>query len=412
MSFEEFLRVKRKVGDKYIPYYLKWADMFCRYAEKKNLPIDSSGLAGKFVEDISPDFEDWQIEQAKKAVSLYCYFIGTGGEKKKTPDNFDLVQNGEYEKLREALISSLRLKHRSYQTEKTYAGWFDRFSAFVNNKNADDLSGNDVKDFLSWMAVERNVSVSTQKQALNALVYFYRNVLRRKADDLYESVQAKRSKRLPAVLTKDKVMRVLSNLEYPYGLICKIIYGGGLRLAECLKLRIKDIDFDRNCVTVVSGKGDKDRITLLPSNVVQELKKHIGSVKKIHLRDRENNIPGVEMPAALYRKYPSASSEWAWFWLFPSGKLSVDPRSNTVRRHFLYPTSVQRAFKDALRKAKIVKPASIHTLRHSFATHLIEAGYDIRSVQELLGHSDISTTMIYTHVAQKNKLGIKSPLDT
>ena len=412
MGFEEFLKAKRKVGDKYIPYYVKWADLYCRYAEKKNVPVGSSGLIGKFIEDISPDFADWQVDQAKKAVSLYCYFIASDNLKNDSVKVPEAQINEEYLKLREAMISSLRLHHRSYQTEKTYLGWFDRFAVHLGYKNADDLNGADVKNFLSWLSVERKVSSSTQRQALNALVYFFKNVLRKEADDLYESVGAKRTRRLPVVLTKEELSVIFSYLEEPYKLACKIIYGSGLRLTELLKLRIKDIDFDRNCITVISGKGDKDRIALLPINVVKELRKHIESVRKIHLRDRENSIPGVEMPSALEREYPNASIEWAWFWLFPSGKLSIDPRSNTVRRHHLYPTSIQRTFKNALRKTDIQKNASIHTLRHSFATHLIEAGYDIRTVQELLGHSDVSTTMIYTHVAQKNKLIIKSPLDS
>ena len=255
------------------------------------------------------------------------------------------------------------------------------------------------------------MSASTQKQAFNALLFVFRNVFGKEIKGLDGTIRSGIKQRLPVVLSRKEISDIFQCLKDKYRLMAGIIYGGGLRLQECLMLRVKDIDYERNCITILSGKGDKDRQTIFPDNLKEIFKKHVEAIFKIFEEDRKNNIEGVWLPSALERKYPNVNKEWAWFWIFPSYKLSVDPLSNKVRRHHLYPSTLQKAFRKAVQDVPITKRATIHTLRHSFATHLIENGYDIRTVQELMGHSNVQTTMIYTHVARKNKLGVKSPMD-
>lgn len=264
---------------------------------------------------------------------------------------------------------------------------------------------------IQYLAVSRKVAQNTQKQAFNALLFFFRHILKKRIENLNGTVMSKQHSKLPLVLTQNEIKNVFNQLKDPYLLMAELIYGSGIRLNECLNLRIKDLDFERGSVLIRSGKGDKDRLTLLPDRIESRLNKHLANARLLYDKDRAENIAGVMLPSALSRKYPNAPIDWLWFWVFPSPKLSIDPYSNTVRRFHIYPSSLQKAFKTAVRNSLITKNASIHTLRHSFATSLIESGYDIRTIQELLGHSDVSTTMIYTHVAIKNKLGVKSPLD-
>jgi integron integrase len=305
----------------------------------------------------------------------------------------------------------MRLKHLSFRTEKSYLSWIARFESFVKGKDCSAITEKDLKAFLSHLAVERHVAPATQRLAFNALLFLFRNVLGVEINGLDTVVRSRVVKRLPVVLTRDEVRRVFARLGGTHLLMATIIYGAGLRLQECLSLRVKDIDFDRDCLTIRCGKGGKDRETVLPESVCQELKRHLMSVHALYDRDRDKSVAGVVLPDALARKYPGAGEEWGWQWVFPSASLSIDPLTQVVRRFHLYPTTLQKAFRQAVRDAGIVKHATIHTLRHSFATHLIEKGYDIRTIQELLGHCDVSTTMIYTHVATKNKLGVTSPAD-
>jgi integron integrase len=255
------------------------------------------------------------------------------------------------------------------------------------------------------------VAKATQNQAFNAILFFFRHVLEKEVGSIQSVVRAKRGQRLPTVLTQGEVKRLIGFIQGTSALMVKIIYGGGLRLNECTRLRIKDLDFERSTVTVRGGKGDKDRQTLLPYNVAKELKSHLEQVRLIYEADRMANVAGVHLPGALDKKYANASKQWIWFWVFPSDRLSVDPRTNLIRRHHVSPDLIQRSIKKAAEAARIPKRVSTHTLRHSFATHLLEDGYDIRTIQMLLGHSDLQTTMIYTHVAHKNALGVRSPLD-
>jgi integron integrase len=292
-----------------------------------------------------------------------------------------------------------------------HVNWTKRFSIYLNHKSVSGVTQSDLTDFLSYLAVEKKISASTQKQAFNALLFVFRNVFGKEISGLEGTIHSHIPRRLPVVLARSEITRIFSRLKDTNRLMAAIIYGGGLRLQECLMLRIKDVDFERTCVTVRSGKGGKDRQTILPGNLVSDLRKHVRIIRKIYEKDRKEQVGAVWLPPALERKYPDAGREWAWFWLFPSNKLSIDPVSKKIRRHHLYPSTLQKAFRKAVMEAEIAKRATVHSLRHSFATHLIENGYDIRTIQELLGHSNVQTTMIYTHVAKKNKLGVKSPMD-
>jgi len=274
------------------------------------------------------------------------------------------------------------------------------------------LSGRHIQDFLSMLAVEKRVSPSTQNQALNALIFLYRHALDHElGENELDAVRAVHKRRLPVVLTIKEVHTLFDQLSGIHRLMAQVIYGCGLRLSEGLSLRIKDVDLEQSIVVVRAGKGDKDRRTMLPVTLKDALIRHLTEVRAVYDHDRRDNLNGVFLPGALDRRYPNAGKEWGWFWLFPSKSLSVDPRSHTVRRHHMHPAALQKAVKTAVLKAGMTKPASVHTLRHSFATHLLEQGYDIRTIQELLGHQNLQTTMIYTHVATKNILGVRSPLD-
>ncbi|NBF40762.1 MAG: integron integrase [Spirochaetes bacterium] len=305
----------------------------------------------------------------------------------------------------------LRLQQKSLRTEKTYVHWARDFSRSLSAGAPGTVDQRDVRSYLTELALTRGVASSTQKQAFVALLFLFRHVLHRNIDDLSETVRVRKPRRLPVVLSRDEITRIFARLSDTSLLMCRLIYGGGLRLSECLGLRIHDLDVPGGAMTVRSGKWDKDRVTLLPARLQPELERHISRVRRLFEEDRALDRPGVPLPASLARKYPNADTRWEWYWLFPSARISVDPRTGRPGRFHLYPSTLQRSFHTALRRSGVAKAASVHTLRHSFATHLLEDGYDIRTVQELLGHADVSTTMIYTHVATRNKLGVISPAD-
>ncbi len=311
----------------------------------------------------------------------------------------------------EALMAGIRRRGYSIRTERAYESWVTRYLAFSGNADPCGLRHTEVMAFLQHLAVERQVTASTQNQALNALVFFYQHVLRQPLGDLDGLVRAKRPQRLPVVLTRTEVGKLLAHMHGTHGLMASLLYGTGMRLMDCIRLRVKDIDFAYNQIVVRDGKGQKDRVVPLPQRLVEPLQQHLGTVKRLHQADLAQGYGAVYMPHALARKYPQAPTEWGWQYVFPSARLSVDPRRGAIRRHHVHENGLQKAVKQAAQEAALTKLANCHSLRHSFATHLLENGYDIRTVQELLGHADVSTTMIYTHVLNRGGKGVCSPLD-
>ncbi|MDD5114699.1 MAG: integron integrase [Methylobacter sp.] len=314
-------------------------------------------------------------------------------------------------KLLDQVRDKLRVKHYAIRTEQSYVDWIKRYIYFHDKTHPKDLGAQDIEAFLTHLAVAGKVAASTQNQAKSALLFLYREVLEVQLPWLDNVTQAKAPKKLPVVLTVSEVQAVLSRLTGSHLLIASLLYGGGMRLMEAVRLRVKDVEFARHEIVVREGKGFKDRVTMLPEAIVVRLQAHLAKVKTLHEEDLAAGFGEVYLPFALDKKYPNAGREWGWQYIFPSKNLSVDPRSGKMRRHHLDEKGVQRAMKQAVRDAQLTKPATPHTLRHSFATHLLQAGYDIRTVQELLGHSDVSTTMIYTHVLNKGGKGVTSPLD-
>lgn len=314
-------------------------------------------------------------------------------------------------RLLERVRLAIRSRHYSPRTEKAYLGWIRRFILFHGRRHPDALGAPEVTAYLAHLAIAGSVSASTQSQAFSAIVFLYRDVLGRELVGLADTPRAKRPIRLPLVLARDEVQAVLRRLRGVPGLMCSLMYGAGLRLLECCRLRVKDVDFHRGEITVRDGKGRKDRLTVLPARLVPSLRQHLERVERQHQRDLEGAAGYVALPEALARKYPSAPREWAWQWVFPAARVHVDSATGERRRHHIHESLLQRLFAQAVRDARLSKPATCHTLRHSFATHLLETGYDIRTIQELLGHSDVSTTMIYTHVLNRGGRGVQSPLD-
>ena len=315
-------------------------------------------------------------------------------------------------RLLDRVRQAIRTRHYSHRTEKAYVHWTKRFIFFHNKRHPVEMGEAEIARFLSSLATESRVSASTQNQALNALLFLYQNVLAKKIGLIEGVVRAKRPRRLPVVLTKEEVRRLLSCLEGTCWTMAMLLYGAGLRLMECCRLRVKDVEFSRNQIVVRSGKGDKDRHTVLPAAVKEPLLRHLQAVRRQHEEDLRKGLGRVALPNALDRKYPNAGKEWGWQWVFPASSHYSDRMTGERRRHHLHESVLQRAVKEARLKAGIAKPAGPHTLRHSFATHLLEDGYDIRTVQELLGHRDVSTTMIYTHVLNRGGRGVLSPADS
>ena len=313
-------------------------------------------------------------------------------------------------KLLDQVRDTIRLKHYSIRTENSYVDWIRRYILFHNKRHPNEMGAPEVEAFLTHLAVNEHVAASTQNQALSALLFLYREVLKQDLGPV-DAFHAKKPKRLPTVLTRDEVCRLFVHLSGANLLMARLLYGSGLRLMECLRLRVKDLDFEYRTITVRDGKGEQDRVTILPESLIGPLQDHLRIVKRTHEEDLVKGYGAVYLPDALERKYPNAHKEWGWQYVFPANRLSVDPRSGVVRRHHLDESGLQKAIRQAGRLAGIAKPVSPHTLRHCFATHLLEAHYDIRTVQELLGHKDVRTTMIYTHVLQRGGLAVRSPLD-
>ncbi|MFN2455903.1 MAG: integron integrase [Pyrinomonadaceae bacterium] len=305
----------------------------------------------------------------------------------------------------------MRVRHLSLRTEESYLAWIKQYILFHHKRHPKEMGAAEVSAFLSYLAISRHVAASTQNQALSAILFLYREVLAVELDWITEIERAKKPRRLPVVFTKAEVQAVLLRLSDTKWLMASLLYGSGLRLMECIRLRVKDIDFGSRQLTVRDGKGGKDRVTMLPESLAEPLSRHLARVHALHSEDLRQGFGSVYLPYALARKYPQAEREWMWQFVFPARKRSIDPRTGKTQRHHLAETVLQRAVKDAVKSSGVSKPGSCHTFRHSFATHLLEAGYDIRTVQELLGHADVSTTMIYTHVLNRGGRGVRSPLD-
>ena len=407
-NFRQYLEEQSKYSDKQIPYILSWVSRFQEFQGNGNQRSVSDQKIETFLADYKSRYEDWQLKQARDALLLYRYYRR---KQNRANGNRTPESDHQWKTYTAEMQNALRIKQRSIRTERSYLTWLREFYRFVERKPPDSITADDIKDFMNHLTAEKNVAASTQNQAFNAILFFSRHALNKDLGGLGKSIRAHRKTRVPIVLTRREVKQLFEQLNDLYLLIAKLIYGSGIRVTECARLRVQDIDFERNQLTIRSGKGDEDRLTIFPEKIALELQLQVDLVKSIYEKDRADDIDGVYLPKALERKYPNAGKEWRWFWVFPAGSLSVDPRSKTVRRHHINVNTIQKNIKNAVTKAELAKNASVHTLRHSFATHLLENGYDIRNIQRLLGHKNLQTTMVYTHVAHTDTIHIRSPLD-
>jgi integron integrase len=410
-EFQSLLRQNSLAPEKQIPFLARWAQTYLSFlgqATDGTMPFEL-GLE-RFLKHTSLQgkFQPWQIEQAENAVRLFNLHFGT-------KENRVCVVPSSGNDLEEKLKERMRLKHYSYSTERSYLDWFLRFQKYVSavrGKPApSEWTSEDVSDFLSRLAVVDRVSASTQNQAFNGLLFLFRDVLGRSLDDIRNTVRAKRGVRLPVVLSREEVRQIFAALSGEGRLILELLYGTGMRLMELARLRVQDLDFGLGTLNIRGGKGDKDRTTMLPKSVRESLRQHLEGVKRLHEEDLAKGFGDVYLPEGLDRKYPNAGKEWKWQYVFPSERLSVDPRTGKVRRHHLSDSAIQQTMARAVVKAGLTKHATVHTLRHSFATHLLMKGVNIREVQELLGHKSVETTMIYTHVLRDMANAPSSPLD-
>jgi integron integrase len=426
-----------RVSDKdayWLGFHMERFLAFCR-KQASGLDLASAIAAHKrFLEEVEPRLPAWRLDQVSQALQLLARGIDhwhweTGPSGESLP-RFRLRVSGsatlapalactlaaspppvEAQAALDAMRRALRVSHYSLRTEQTYLELIRRFLLFTGAVAPGDLETTHAQRFLEHLAIERKVAASSQNQALSALLFFFKRVLQRELGDLADTVRARRGRRLPVVLSRDEVQRFLAAADGTPGLMLRLLYGTGLRLMECLRLRVKDVDFDRSLIHVRSGKGDKDRVVMLPQALRPMLLQHTERLRSLHASDRAEGLTGVWLPGALDVKYPRAGIEWGWQWFFPAKGISLDPRSGLRRRHHLHDNTLHKAAKSAALQARIAKPVSCHTLRHSFATHLLESGTDIRTVQDLLGHTSVETTQIYTHVLQRPGIGVRSPLD-
>lgn len=406
-DYRSYLKNQANINDDKVGYYLGWVTRFFAFCNKTPGQSFTQDNIDAYAQMLSRTRETWQINQAREAIELYRYLFS---RKKLDQANNRFGEADAWKKAADEMVNRLRLKQLSYRTEKTYMGWLRGFYRFISPVPPSAINDRHLQDYLTYLAVERNIAKSTQKQAFNALLFFFRNVLEREPEAIRDAIRSKTKKRLPVVLTAREVSNLLAHLSGIQLLMAQLIYGGGLRLQECVTLRVKDIDFEQNILSI-RGKGDRDRRTLLAECTKRPLREHLEQSRACFEQDRKDGVAGVYLPDALSRKYPNAGKEWIWQWVFPSRSLSVDPKTRIVRRHHVHPSSLQKAIKRAAVQAGIHKRVTVHTLRHSFATHLLESGSDLRTIQELLGHASVQTTMVYTHVARKNALGVTSPLD-
>ena len=421
-AYGDFLLKRSMVAPGKETFFIFWVRRFLNSENsfkgrgwEDKLPQYLDQLAGE------PQIAPWQVDQADQAVRLYFlnYYAAVKSPVKSkctslTPDDPAWFDS---RKALEDMKEWMRIKHYAYKTEQSYLNWCKRFFNYsseckgVNRDGCAAVSPELIKDFLARLATQHKASKSTQNQAFSALLFLCRNVLHVELKDMEKNLRSKQGKKLPVVLSPEEVKRLLYHVTGTNSLMLRLIYSGGLRLSECSRLRVKDLDYDQDLIFVRSGKGDKDRSTILAGKIQSELKSHLEKVKKLHEQDLADGFGEVYMPGALDRKYPAACREWGWQYVFPSARLSVDPRSKKTRRHHISDGAIQKAMKKAVRDAGLVKPASVHTLRHSFATHLLLNGVDLRQIQDYLGHKSVETTMIYTHVVKNMRNPAVSPLD-
>lgn len=428
-AFPRYLEENRLAQPRQIPFLVFRAEQYLTAAHDPGLTPDDRLRA--FLEKLqrTPNVTEWQVRQAEDAVKLLRQFAkekqevsGAVGQPTPPGQVAITVGNGqaatpppvpttEWVETVAKMRNLLRLRHYSPNTETTYLDWARRFAEYMQMRPPATLAEADVKRYLSHLAMERRVAASTQNQAFNALLFLFRDVLVRPLEGLQDTVRAKKGRYLPVVFSRDEVQRLLAAMNGMTKLMAQLTYGAGLRLTECITLRVKDLDFDQRRLVVRRGKGDKDRTTLLPQALVEPLQEHLTWVKGLHEADLREGHGEVQLPGALSRKYPNAGKEWGWQYVFPSAILSPDREDGKLRRFYATDSTLQKAVKEALRKAGIAKHAGVHTLRHSFATHLLEGGTNIREIQELLGHNHVETTMIYTHVMRQIAPPVRSPLD-
>lgn len=418
-EFQQFLVVKGFTSKRHAPFYARWASKFLAYSNENREP-DLKKKIENFIAHLLKDqnIADWQVDQARDALKLYIYHYDGNELSKLDTDRSQNVNNTRLD-LPQVLISlrnSIRIKHYAYKTERSYIDWVKRFYEYVSkikkkNMQKEGLTSEDVRDFLSHLALKLKVSSSTQNQAFNALLFLFREVLMTELADLKKTVRAKRGPKLPVVLSKEEMGQVFDCASGKDLLFLQLLYGTGMRLMELVLLRVQDVDFDSSLIFIRSSKGDKDRTTILPEAVKDRLREHFKEVKTLHEKDLKDGHGEVFLPFALERKYPNANKEFGWQYAFPSVKLSIDPACGKIRRFHMSEKTIQTAMSEAVKNAGITKHATVHTLRHSFATHLLLDGVNIRNVQELLGHSHVETTMIYTHVIRDITNVPQSPLD-
>ncbi len=407
-QYWRFLLEKQFASEKTAVYMQKWVEQFLHFAcDYRGEPFEQVLTRFESMLESKGSLEPWQLKQANDAITIYHHHFrrhADGGQKSAVAVKPDEIMTKVHE--------WMRIKHYAKRTERTYTQWIARFLRYVREQGGERLpTVRDFSGYISHLATKRRVSASTQNQAFNALLLLFRDILHVDTANLPKSVRAKEGERLPSVLSVDEVRMIFAAAEPQYSLMLQLLYGSGMRMGELLRLRVQDIDFDYRMITIHGAKGDKDRTTLLPDTLIKPLQKHLQTVKRLHEQDLKEGLGAVWLPDALARKYPKAASEWPWQFLFPSAQLSRDPEAGVMRRHHIYDKTLQGAMQRAVKRAGIHKRASLHTLRHSFATHLLMQGTDIREIQELLGHKNVETTMIYTHVVRELKTSAKSPLD-
>ena len=429
-------------------YFIKWLKYYLDFCYKYKYDNSKNESIKPFIEKLKQKKQtNLQCEQAKKAISLYLSMLNSNIEYKvnnkslpllktnflkdkrqylkNTPDKNvmsvrSVVSDNQpgyvnpsliWKKVKTNIENEIKLRHYSPRTLEAYTYWMNNFRRFNKSKNPDELDSKHVRSYLEYLAIKAKVSSSSQNQAFNALLFLFRYGIKKELTDLKNIPRAKRRKSIPTVLSSEEIILLIKNLNYPFNLVAKLLYGCGLRLSEAITLRIHNLNLDTEMLSVQFSKGQKSRSVPLPKSILRELKEHFERVKKLYKKDMKSGYHGVFMPTAIEKKYPNAAKEFAWQWFFPAKNLTKVIEKNELRRYHLHETSIQKTMRDAVRKSMIAKRVSAHTLRHSFATHLLQNGYDIRTIQELLGHSDVRTTMIYTHTIQTKRKDIQSPLD-